>query len=58
MGCIMDLAKFKTRDNGHEAPTPQEHQHAANDAADIEGGTELESQILENVGFRWCVLGN
>jgi hypothetical protein len=58
MGCIMDLAKFKTHDNGPEAPTPQEHQHAADDAADTEGGTELESLILEKVGFRWRVPGN
>jgi hypothetical protein len=58
MGCIMDIGKFNTHDNGPEVPTLQEYQHAADDAADAEGGAELESQVLENVGFWWRVLGN
>jgi hypothetical protein len=52
MGCIMDIGKFNTHDNGPEVPTLQEYQHAADDAADAEGGAELESQVLENVNFR------
>jgi hypothetical protein len=58
MGYIMDIGKFDTHDNGPKVPSSQEHQHAVDDAADAEGGTELESQVLENVGFWWRVLGN